>query len=132
MEQSVSCWYELLNFSGGELVLDKRAWYIIRWEFYMKKLQMTCLNKNLYIQLPNGKTIKSKQLQNNIPTKYLGVTSEVNGEQSAQTKILCEKASRMSCYLCCSHLSYPNGHLYQQCVNNPILLYPLVVSSMSD
>ena len=55
MEQSVSCCYELLNFSGGELVLDKRAWYIIRWEFHMKKLQMTCLNKNLYIKLPNGK-----------------------------------------------------------------------------
>ena len=25
MEQSVSCWYKLLNFSGGELELDKCA-----------------------------------------------------------------------------------------------------------
>ena len=95
MEQSVSCWYELLNFSGGELELDKCAWYIISWEFKKDKPQMKCITKNLYIQSPNGKRIKSKQLQNNIPTTYLGVTSQVNGEQSAQTNILYKKASRM-------------------------------------
>ena len=67
-----------------------------------------------------------------MPTTYLGVTSQVNGEHSAQTKILCEKANRMSRNLCCSHLSHHNGHTYQQCVSKPILSYPLVASSMSD
>ena len=38
----------------------------------------------------------------------------------------------MSRNLCCSHLSHYNGHIYQQCVSNPILSYPLVASSMSD
>ena len=86
MEQSVLYWYELLNFSGGELELDKCAWYIINWEFKKDKPQIKCLNKDLYIKSPNGKKIKSKQLQKNILTTYLGVTSQVNGEQSAQTK----------------------------------------------
>ena len=93
---------------------------------------MKCINKNLYIKSPNSKKFKSKQLQNNIPTIYLGVTSQINGEQSAQTNILCAKASRMSRNLCCSHLSHYNGHIYQQYVSNPILSYLLVSSSMSD
>ena len=83
MGQSVSCWYELLNFSGGELELDKYVWYIISWEFTKDKSQMKYLNTNLYIKSPNDKKINSTQLQNNIPTTYLGVTSQVNGEQSA-------------------------------------------------
>ena len=69
---------------------------------------MKCITKNLYIQSPNGKRIKSKQLQNNIPTTYLSVTSQVNGEQSAQTNILYEKSRRMSRNLCCSYLSHYN------------------------
>ena len=121
-----------MNFSGGELELDLCAWYIISWEFKKDKSQMKCINTNLYIQSPNGKRIKSKQLQNNIPTTYLGVTSQVNGEQSAQTNILYENARRISRNLCCSHLSHYNGHIYQQCVSNLILSYPLVASSMSD
>ena len=50
---------------------------------------MNFLNKNLHINSPHGKKIKLKQLQTNIPTTYMGVTSQVNGEQSAQTKELC-------------------------------------------
>ena len=37
MEQSVSSWYEPLNFCGGELETDKYAWYIISWEFHKDK-----------------------------------------------------------------------------------------------
>ena len=37
MEQPVSCWYELSNFSGEELESDKCAWYIFSWEFNKDK-----------------------------------------------------------------------------------------------
>ena len=33
MKQSLSTWYELLKFVGGELELSKCGWYIIDWGF---------------------------------------------------------------------------------------------------
>lgn len=62
----------------------------------------------------------------------MGVTSQVNGEQSAQTKELCETSKTISRNLWFSHLSHYHGHIYQQCVSNPILSYPIVALSMSD
>ena len=48
----------------------------------------------LYINSPDRPVIKSKQLQPNIPITYLGVTSQVNREQLAQTNELCAKVKK--------------------------------------
>ena len=83
----------------------------------------------LYKNSPDRPVIKSKHLQPNIPTTYLGVTSQVNGEQLAQTNELCAKVKKINCKLCCSYLLHYYGHIYQQCVSNLKLSYQLVYSS---
>ena len=33
LEQSIRTWDELLTFVGGQLEMDKNAWYLIKWDF---------------------------------------------------------------------------------------------------
>ena len=85
LEKSIRTWDELLQFVGGQLEMDKNAWYLIEWDFdahdtpYIK--QQT---QHLNFLDDNGGEIPSKQLQPNEPATYLGVTSQVNESQEAQ------------------------------------------------
>ena len=85
MEISVSSWNELLHFVEGDLETSKCAWYLINLDFdfndspFMKSTQ-----EELKITMNDGTKIQSTQLQPNQATTYLGVTSQVDGDQSAQ------------------------------------------------
>ena len=86
----------------------------------------------LYINSPHRPAIKSKNLQPNIPIKYLRLISQVNREQATQTNELFAKVKKISRNLCYSHFSYCLGDTYQQYVSNSRLSYPLVASSRID
>ena len=80
----------------------------------------------------DGTKIQSTKLQPNQTTTYLGVTSQVDGDQSAKTSILKKKANNISRTLNCCHMPYYYGHIHQLCSINPKLTYPLVSASMSN
>ena len=88
--------------------------------------------EELSITMYDGSKIKSTQLQPNQATTYLGVTSKVDGKQSAQTKCLKQKAKKISRKLNCCHMPHYYGHIQQLCSINPKLTYSLVVSSMNN
>ena len=93
MEQSVSTWYELLLFVGGDLELSKCGWYVINWGLDINdKPQMQKTKYNLWIAIPSGKKIPSQQLDPNTSSTYLGVISQIDGDQTAQLSKLRESA----------------------------------------
>ena len=133
MELSVSSWNELLHFVGGALEASKCAWYLIAWTFNSNDSPvMQTTNEDFSITMNDGTKMHSTQLQPNQPTTYLGVTSQVDGNQTAQTNILKHKANRISRKLTCCHMPHYYGHIHQMCSINPKLTYPLVASSMSN
>ena len=74
---------------GGALETSKCAWYLINWDFdaqYLPFIKST--EEELNITIHDGSKIQSTQLQPNQATTYLGVTSQVDGDQSAQTKVI--------------------------------------------
>ena len=88
--------------------------------------------EELKITMHDGTDMKSTQLQPNQATTYLGVTSQVDGNQSAQTTILKQKANKISGKLNCCHMPHYYGHVHQLCSINAKLTYPLVASSMNN
>ena len=109
MEISVSSWNELLHFVGGALEMGKCAWYLINWNFDSNdspRMQET--KEELNITMHDGTKMKSTQLKPNQVTIYLGVTSQVDGNQSAQTTILKNKVNKISRKLNCCHMPQKN------------------------
>ena len=133
MENSVSSWNELLHFVGGVLETSKCAWYLINWDFDSNDLPFVkSTQEELNITIHDGTKIQSSQLQPNQSTTYLGVTSQVDGDQYAQTSVIKKKANNISRKLNCCHIPHYYGHIHQLCSINPKLTYPLVASSMSN
>ena len=133
MEISVSSWNKLLHFVGGALETRKCAWYLIKWNFDSNNsLRMQKTKEELKITIHEGTKMKSTQLQPNQTTKYLGVTYQVDGNQSAQATILKKKANKISRKLKCCHMTHYYGHIHQLCSINPKPTYPLVASSMNN
>ena len=133
MRISVSSWNELLHIVGGALETSKYAWYLITWDFHSNDSPfMNSAEVELKITMHDGTKIQSTQLQPNPATTYLGVTSQVDGDQSAQIAVIKKKANNMSRKLNCCHMPHYYGHIHQLCSINPKLTYPLVASSMSN
>ena len=86
----------------------------------------------LWITTPTGKNIPSKQLNTSIPSTYLEVTSQIDGDQIAQLSKLIKSAKELSKKLSTCHMPPQYGYLYQECSINLKLSYPLLASSLSD
>ena len=77
------------TFCRSDLETSKCAWYLINWDFdsndspFMKSTQ-----EELKITINDGTKIQSTQLQPNQATTYLEVTSQVDGDQFAQTAVI--------------------------------------------
>ena len=96
MEKSVSSWNELLHFSGGVLELSKCSWYMLQWAYTKNdKPILKQTKEKLFIKHETSK-IASKQMNTSSPTTYLGVTSQPDGSQDAQYKIIKESAEKLS------------------------------------
>ena len=80
----------------------------------------------------DGTKLKSIQLQPNQATTCLGLTSQVDENQSTQTTILKKKANKISRKLNCCHMPHYYEHIHQLCSINQKLPYPLVASSMNN
>ena len=93
---------------------------------------MQTTNEELNITMHDRTKMHSTQLQPNQYTTYLGVTSQVDGNQAAQTTLLKQKANRISRKLICCHMPHYYGHIHQLCSINPKVTYPLVASSMTN
>ena len=93
---------------------------------------MKSAQEELTITLHDGIKIRSTQLQPNQATTYLGIISQVDGDQSAQTSVIKKKANNISRKLNCCHMPHYYGHIHQLCSINPKLAHPLVASSMSN
>ena len=133
MEQSVSTWYELLLFVVGDLALSKCGCYVIDWGLEINdKPQMQKTKHNLWITTPSGSKIPSQQLDQNAPSTYLGVTSQIDGDHTTQLSKLRESVKELSKKLSTCHMPHHYGHLYQQYFINPKLSYPLLTSSPTD
>ena len=133
MKLSANSWNELLHFVGGALKTRKCAWYLIKWHFDSNGSPlMQATNEELKITMHDETEMKPTQLQHNQSTTHLGVTTQVDGNQSAQTTILKKKANRISRKLNCCHMSHFYGHIHQLCSINSKLTYPLVTSSMNN
>ena len=133
MKISVSSWNELLHFVGGTLETSKYSWYLINWDFDSNDSPfMKSTEEELNITMHDGTKIQSTQLQPNQAATYLGVTSQVDSDQSAQTAVIKKKVNNISRKLNCCHMPHYYGHIHQLCSINPKLTYPLVASSMSN
>ena len=133
MEKSVSTWYELLLFVGGDLELSKCGQYVIDWGLDSNdKPQMKKTKHKLWITTPTGKNIPSKQLNTSIPSTYLEVTSQIDGDQTAQLSKLIKSSKELNKQLRTCHMPPRYGQFYQECFINPKLSYPLLASSLSD
>ena len=133
METSVNSWNELLYFVGGALETSKCAWYLIKWNFdFNDSPRMQETKEELKITMYDGTKMKSIQLQPNQATTCLGLTSQVDEKQSAQTTILKKKANKISRKLNCCHMPHYYEHIHQLCSINQKLPYPLVASSMNN
>ena len=124
---------ELLIFVGGQLEMDKHAWYLIEWNFDS--------NETPYIKESNhplnfldecGNTIPSKQLQPHEPATYLGVTYQVNGSQKAQYRELLEKTEQSARKLSNTHITHYYSHIYNNCSIIPRITYPLAATSLTS
>ena len=112
MKISVSSWNELLHFVGGALETSKCDWYLINWNVDSNDSPfIKSTEEELKITMHDGTKIQSTQLQPNQTTTYLGVTSQVDGDKSAQTTVI-KKSSRFH---------QPD---YDDCERNQVLLEP--------
>ena len=133
MDKSVSTWYEFLLFVGGDLELSKCGWYVIDLGLDSNdKPQMKKTKHKLWITTPTWEKIPSKQLNPNTPSTYLEVTSQIDGDQTAQLSKLIKSSKELSKQLRTCHMPPRYGHLYQECFINPKLSYPLLALSLSD
>ena len=90
-------------------------------------------NHSLWITTPAaGNKIPSQKLNPNIPSTYTGVTSQIDGDQSAHLSKLQESAKDISRKLSTCHIPHQYGHIYQQCSIDPKLSYPLLASFLTD
>ena len=106
MKQSVPYWNELLHFSGGSLELSKCSWYMLQWSFTKNdKPILKQTKEKLFIKHKTSK-IASKQMNTSSPTTYLGVTSQPDGSQDAQYKIIKESAEKISRKVITIHLTH--------------------------
>ena len=80
----------------------------------------------------DGSKIQSTQLKSDQAIIYLGVTSQVDGDQSVQTAVVKKEANNISRKLNCCHMPHYYAHIHQLCSINPKLTYPLVSSSMNN
>ena len=118
---------------GGDLELTKFGWYVIDWGLDGNdKPYMQTTTKKLWITTPSGNNIPSNKLNPNTPSIYLCVSSQIDGDQSAQLSKLLESAKDLSRKLSTCHMPHQYGQNYQQCSINPKLSYPLLASSLSD
>ena len=133
MELSVTALNELLHFVGGALETSKCAWYLLKWNFNSNDFPvMQTTNEELKITMHDGTKMHSTHLQPNQSTTYLGVTSQIDGNQTTQTKIINRKKNRISRKLTCCHMPHYYGHIHQMCSINSKLTCPLVASSMTN
>ena len=131
--QSVSKCDELLLFVGGDLELSKCGWYVIEWGLDINdKPQMKKKKYNLWITAPSGEKIPSQRLDQNTPSTYLGVTSQINGNQTAQLSRLEESVKELNKKLSTCHMPHHYGRIYQKCSIHPKLSYPLLASFLID
>ena len=64
----------------------------------------------------DGSKIKSTQLQPNQSTTYLGITSQVDGDQSAQTEVIKKKANNISRKSKCCHMPHYHAHVRKRII----------------
>ena len=86
------------------------------------------------ITMHDGSKKKSIQLkfQPNQPIIYLGVISQINVDQTAQTSFIKEKANKLSRKLKYCHMPHYYAHIHQLCSINLKLTYSLVASSLNN
>ena len=89
-------------------------------------------NHSLWITTLAGNKIPSQKLNPNTPSTYLGVTSQIDRDQSAQLSKLQESDKELSRKVSTCHMSRQYGHIYQRCSINPKLSYPLLASFLTD
>ena len=107
MEKSVSKWYELLLFVGDDLELSKCGWYGIDWGLDSNdKPKMNKTKHKLWIITPTGEKIPLKQLNPNTTSTYLGVTSQIDGDQTAQLSKLIKSVKELSKKLSTCHMPH--------------------------
>ena len=82
---------------------------------------MKSTQEELNNTIHDGTKIQSTQLQTNQAITYLGVTSQVDGDQSAQTSVK-KKANNTSRKLNCCHMPHYYGYIHQLCSINPKLV----------
>ena len=132
MFKSVNMWEELLSFVGGKLEMPKCGFYVLKWEFDSNEKLLLKESKSTISFSSQGIRIDSTRLQTKEALTYLGVTSQPNGDQSAQAQVLIKKAEQIGQQLSSIHLSQYYAHTYSQCTINPKITYPLNRSSLSD
>ena len=76
-------------------------------------------NHSLWITIPAGNKISSQKLNPKTPSTYLGVTSQIDGDQSTQLSKLQDSAKDLNRKLSTCHMPHQYGHIYQQCSINP-------------
>ena len=74
-------WKQLLSFTGEAKNIDKCVYYIIQW-YYTKRGQLQMVNDNDTNISTTSSTNKIKRNNNDTPFKYLGITTEPNGDQT--------------------------------------------------
>ena len=132
MEQLVSSSNELHHLSGGALELSKCSWYMLQWSFTRNDKSILKQTKGKLFIKHKESNIASKQMKTSSPTTYLGLTSQPDGSQNAQYKIIKESAEKTSRKLTIIHLTHYMGHTYYQCLINSKLGYPLVSTSLRN
>ena len=80
----------------------------------------------------NGIKIQLNQLQPNDPLIYLGVTSKIDGDQTAQTNILKTQADNIAKQLVATPMQHYYAKTFQNYSVEPKLTYSLAASFMSN
>ena len=70
--------------------------------------------------------IQSTHLQPNNLLIYLGATSQIDGDQTTQTKVLKQQVDQLAKQLVSTSMQHYYANTFQQCSLNPKVVYPLV------
>ena len=136
LQHAAQTWEHLLFTSGGKLEIDKCEAYIMSWQFNEDGIPKIINNNNIpsiIIQSSEEKMNREIKIHNSdIPSKYLGSTSSIDGKSIHQFQLIKKDAHDGTNTLTTHPFIIPQAILYLNCHLNLKFHYPLSSSTISN
>ena len=137
LKHLIQTYSQYLWTTGGRLALDKCYWYLLRYirhkdgKYRMVRVAQSTFPMDIKEVAEDGCTVTVPQLEPDDARRGLGIVGAPDGSQTAQQRVLLQKAISWAHSIRASSLHATEVWTAYSSVLMPGLLYPLAVTSLS-